>query len=154
MSVPSSIPPRTPPTAPPFAEALDVLSKLLPAKLLKPRVGIVCGSGLSTLAKSLRDVVEVPYDRLPGFGINTVQGHRSALAFGLVGEGEGVPVVAMLGRVRHTGCLLLGSANQPLVPPVRGTSACDRRVPNSVTREARGERAYQYVPMYQFFHVL
>ena len=101
MSVPSSIPPHAPTGVPPFAEALDVLSKLLPSKLLKPRVGIVCGSGLSTLAKSLRDVVEVPYDKLPGFGKNTVQGHRSALAFGLVGEGEGVPVVAMLGRVRR-----------------------------------------------------
>lgn len=101
MSVPSTIPPLPPPTTPPFAQALNVLGDLLPPKLLKPRVGIVCGSGLSTLAKSLRDVVEVPYDKLPGFGKNTVQGHRSALAFGLVGEGEGVPVVAMLGRVRH-----------------------------------------------------
>ena len=29
-------------------------------------------------------------------------GHKSALAFGLMGEGVGVPVVAMLGRVRIT----------------------------------------------------
>ena len=97
MSVPSSIPPHAPSSVPPFAEALDTLAQLLPAKLLKPRVGIVCGSGLSTLAKSLREVVEVPYDKLAGFGQNTVQGHRSALAFGLIGD---VPVVAMLGRVR------------------------------------------------------
>ncbi len=26
-------------------------------------------------------------------------GHKSLLAFGLIGEGDGVPVVAMLGRV-------------------------------------------------------
>lgn len=30
-----------------------------------------------------------------------VDGHRSALAFGLLGDGDGIPVVAMLGRVRN-----------------------------------------------------
>jgi hypothetical protein len=29
---------------------------------------------------------------------STVHGHKSAFAFGRLGEGEGVPVVAMLGR--------------------------------------------------------
>ncbi|KAH9912575.1 uncharacterized protein B0H18DRAFT_889727 [Fomitopsis serialis] len=82
----------------PFSSTLDVLSRILPARLLQPRVAIVCGSGLSTLANSLRDVVEVPYSSLEGFGKSTVEGHRSALAFGLIGEGEGIPVVAMLGR--------------------------------------------------------
>ena len=42
----------------------------------------------------------MPYSSLNGFGKSTVEGHKSALAFGLIGEGEGVPVVAMLGRVR------------------------------------------------------
>ncbi|KIP07788.1 hypothetical protein PHLGIDRAFT_29880 [Phlebiopsis gigantea 11061_1 CR5-6] len=82
-------------TVPPFAAALAALAQLVPPHLLPPRVGIVCGSGLSTLAASLQGVVEVPYDRIPGFAKNTVQGHRSALAFGLIGD---VPVVAMLGR--------------------------------------------------------
>lgn len=30
-----------------------------------------------------------------------VPGHKSTLAFGLLGSGEGIPVVAMLGRVRN-----------------------------------------------------
>ncbi|KZT00689.1 inosine guanosine and [Laetiporus sulphureus 93-53] len=85
----------------PFTSTLDVLARMLPEHLLKPRVGIVCGSGLSTLASSFRDVVEVPYSELEGFGKSTVSGHRSALAFGLLGPGAGVPVVAMLGRF-HT----------------------------------------------------
>ena len=55
----------------PFAATLDILAALLPARLLKPRVGIVCGSGLSTLAASMRDVVEVPYSSLKGFGEST-----------------------------------------------------------------------------------
>ncbi|THH12763.1 hypothetical protein EW146_g7383 [Bondarzewia mesenterica] len=82
----------------PFASNIESLSKRLPPRLLAPRVGIVCGSGLSNLAESLRDVVLVPYSDLEGFGRSTVPGHKSTLAFGLVGDGEGVPVVAMLGR--------------------------------------------------------
>jgi len=31
-----------------------------------------------------------------------VPGHKSTLAFGLLGSGQGVPVVAMLGRVRDS----------------------------------------------------
>lgn len=57
----------------PFASTLDILARILPERLLKPRVGIVCGSGLSTLASSLRDVVEVPYNQLEGFTKSTGQ---------------------------------------------------------------------------------
>ncbi|GBE89952.1 Putative purine nucleoside [Sparassis crispa] len=84
-----------------FSSTLDVLASVVPEHLLKPRVGIICGSGLSTLASNLREVVEVPYNSLEGFGESTVAGHKSALAFGLLGTGNGVPVVAMLGRF-HT----------------------------------------------------
>ena len=107
----------------PFASTLDSISGLLTAAnkphLIAPRVGIVCGSGLSTLASQLRDSIEIPYTSLPGFGKSTgahlymidrvhrcspdrwstVDGHKSILAFGLLGPGEGVPVVVMLGRV-------------------------------------------------------
>ena len=54
-----------------FASNIDALSKLLPPRLLAPRVGIVCGSGLSTLASSLREIVEVPYSALAGFATST-----------------------------------------------------------------------------------
>ncbi|PIL28920.1 hypothetical protein GSI_08967 [Ganoderma sinense ZZ0214-1] len=83
----------------PFDETLTTLRSVLPEKLRQPHVGIVCGSGLHTLAAAFREVVEVPYSTLAGFGKSTVPGHKSSLAFGLVGPGEGVPVVAMLGRL-------------------------------------------------------
>lgn len=54
-----------------FSSTLDVLNNILPAHLRKPRVGIVCGSGLSTLASTLRDAVQVPYSALAGFGKST-----------------------------------------------------------------------------------
>jgi purine-nucleoside phosphorylase len=56
----------------PFAATLDALSTALNAAgkphLLRPRMGIVCGSGLSTLGSHLRDKIEVPYAEIPGFG--------------------------------------------------------------------------------------
>ncbi|KAG1759566.1 hypothetical protein EDD22DRAFT_728217, partial [Suillus occidentalis] len=53
--------------------------------------------GLSTLVSSLKDVVQVPYSQLQGFGESTVVGQKGMLAFGLMGK-DNVPVVAMLGR--------------------------------------------------------
>ena len=47
------------------------LTELVPEHLRRPRIGIVCGSGLSGLAASLRDVVHVPYGRLAGFAMST-----------------------------------------------------------------------------------
>ncbi|KZS96828.1 inosine guanosine and [Sistotremastrum niveocremeum HHB9708] len=81
-----------------FASSLETLRSHVPERLLSPKVGIVCGSGLSTLADSMRDIHSVPYSLLDGFGSSTVLGHKSVLAFGLMGPGDGVPVVAMLGR--------------------------------------------------------
>ncbi|KAJ6627365.1 nucleoside phosphorylase domain-containing protein [Mycena sp. CBHHK59/15] len=82
----------------PFAATIEAIKSLLPESLQKPRVGIVCGSGLGGIAECIRELVLVPYDKLPGFAQSTVPGHKSSLAFGLMGQGEGVPVVAMLGR--------------------------------------------------------
>lgn len=47
--------------------AMQTLHDILPENLRKPRFGIVCGSGLSTLVDSLTDVVKVPYLSLAGF---------------------------------------------------------------------------------------
>ncbi|KAF5324996.1 hypothetical protein D9619_009784 [Psilocybe cf. subviscida] len=84
-----------------FDVSIKAIRGALPENLQSPRVGIVCGSGLSGIGYILRDSVLVPYENIPGFSKSTVLGHKSALAFGLLGSGEGVPVVAMLGRF-HT----------------------------------------------------
>lgn len=75
------------------------LASRLPARFLHTKVGIVCGSGLSTLASALRDVVLVSYSDLENFGKSTVPGHKSMLATGHMGSTD-IPIVAMLGRVR------------------------------------------------------
>ncbi|KDR77153.1 hypothetical protein GALMADRAFT_225291 [Galerina marginata CBS 339.88] len=81
-----------------FEASIDAIKALLPTNLQNPRVGIVCGSGLSGLVDVFRDVVIVPYEKIPGFSKSTVPGHKSSLAVGFLGSGAGVPVVAMLGR--------------------------------------------------------
>ena len=56
---------------PSFASTVNVLREYVPESLLHPTVGIVCGSGLSTLASSLRNKVSVSYDIIPGFAKST-----------------------------------------------------------------------------------
>jgi purine-nucleoside phosphorylase len=50
----------------PFEETLRAIRALIPTELAHPKIGIVCGSGLSTLASHFKDKVEVPYEGLPG----------------------------------------------------------------------------------------
>ncbi|KAL7416536.1 inosine guanosine and xanthosine phosphorylase family protein [Mrakia frigida] len=80
----------------PLNEAVSaILAAGVPSNLSSPKIGIICGSGLSGLSASLKEKFEVPYESIPGFLQSTVQGHKSSLAFGFLGD---VPVVAMLGR--------------------------------------------------------
>lgn len=95
----------------PTTEYLDLLNKATSAvqeKLLpfagtlieKPRVLIICGSGLGGIANVLHKEprLEVPYGDIPGFQVSTVPGHAGKLIFGLIGENK-VPVICMVGRL-------------------------------------------------------
>ncbi|XP_018011640.1 purine nucleoside phosphorylase [Hyalella azteca] len=61
----------------------------------RPRVGVICGSGLGGLAALLKERHEVPYEEVPNFPVSTVQGHAGKLVLGVL---DGVPVVCMQGR--------------------------------------------------------
>jgi purine-nucleoside phosphorylase len=54
-----------------FAATLAAIRSRLPEGLASPRVGIVCGSGLSGLASHIREKIEIPYDDLEGFTRST-----------------------------------------------------------------------------------
>lgn len=66
----------------------------------KPRVMIICGSGLGGIANILHaePKIEIPYNKIPGFKSSTVPGHAGKLIFGLIGANK-VPVMCMLGRL-------------------------------------------------------
>ena len=76
------------------AEATEFLRGRLGG--LRPRVGIVLGSGLGAVAESVSGAVIVPYGEIPHFPQSTVEGHSGRIVAGLLG---GVAVVVMQGRV-------------------------------------------------------
>lgn len=79
---------------------------------LKPRVGIVLGTGLNDLVHHIRDSVTVPYTDIPHFPQGTVDFHKGQLIFGTL---ENVPVVAMQGRFHY----YEGYSLQQITFPVR-----------------------------------
>lgn len=64
----------------------------------KPRVGIILGSGLGSLAESVRNAVIIPYPEIPHWPVSTVVGHSGRL---VIGELEGQNVLVMQGRVHY-----------------------------------------------------
>lgn len=61
----------------------------------RPKVLIICGSGLSTLGDVVEDRELVDYKDIPDFPQSTVQGHQGRFVFGKLG---GKVVVCMQGR--------------------------------------------------------
>ncbi|GAV55172.1 hypothetical protein ZYGR_0AS04960 [Zygosaccharomyces rouxii] len=66
----------------------------------RPRVLIICGSGLGGISDKISSddpkPLEIRYDDIPGFKKSTVAGHQGALIFGKM---NGSPVVLMNGRL-------------------------------------------------------
>src|SRR5882724_9396344 len=78
-------------------EAAELIEK---RTALRPRVGVVLGSGLGAFADSLAHAVRIPYRDLPGFPVSTAVGHAGELVIGTLGaNGAGtVDVAVMSGR--------------------------------------------------------
>jgi purine-nucleoside phosphorylase len=76
------------------AEAAEFLKARLGA--LRPRIGIVLGSGLGAVAEAVAEAVTVSYAEIPHFPQSTVEGHSGRIVAGLLG---GAPVAVMQGRV-------------------------------------------------------
>jgi purine-nucleoside phosphorylase len=97
-----------------------------------PRVGMILGSGLGSVADELDDAAVVPYADIPGFPHSTVHGHRGELALGNL---SGQPVMVMRGRFHF----YEGYSMQQVTFPVRIMQAlgCDTLI---VTNAAGGLR--------------
>ena len=65
---------------------------------IKPKVGIILGSGLNGLADSVQEAVYIPYHELPNFPVSTVYGHAGRF---VIGELEGKSVLIMQGRIHY-----------------------------------------------------
>ena len=65
---------------------------------VEPRIALVLGSGLGGFADDFEDAVGIPYEEIPGFVRSTAQGHAGRLVIGKI---DGIPVLAMQGRVHY-----------------------------------------------------
>lgn len=76
----------------------EATKHILARSSLRPRVGLVLGSGLGAFARSLDGAVTIPYGEIPHFPRSTAIGHKGEL---VIGSAQGVPVAVMNGRVHH-----------------------------------------------------
>ena len=74
-------------------EAADAIRK---RTSYRPRVGLILGSGLNSLADSVQKADIIPYGELPNWPVSTVQGHAGRL---VIGELEGQTALVMQGRI-------------------------------------------------------
>ena len=64
----------------------------------RPRLALVLGSGLGSVAESMDVRARVPYREIDGMPVSTVPGHQGQFLFGSIG---GVPEVCMQGRLHY-----------------------------------------------------
>ena len=75
----------------------DAAAKFILAKTkLRPRIGLVLGSGLGAFADDIADAARIEYKNIPNFPRSTAIGHAGRMVIGKV---TGIPVAVMQGRV-------------------------------------------------------
>lgn len=80
-------------------EAINEIANYLMQKTkYRPKIGIICGSGLGHLAENLKQADSFAYEDIPNFPVSTVQGHAGKMVFGLL---DGIEVMAMQGRFHY-----------------------------------------------------
>ncbi|MBV9304310.1 MAG: purine-nucleoside phosphorylase [Acidobacteriaceae bacterium] len=67
---------------------------------IRPKIGVVLGSGLGAFAESLGHTLRLPYGSIPGLPVATATGHSGELVIGTLGaDGKGtVDLAVMSGR--------------------------------------------------------
>lgn len=95
-----------------FTLADSAAQLILKRTPLRPKIGLVLGSGLGAFADSLSDATRVPYSDIPSFPQSTAIGHAGRLVIGNAGQ---VAVAAMQGRVH----LYEGYSAQQVAFPIR-----------------------------------
>jgi purine-nucleoside phosphorylase len=95
-----------------FALADAAGQLILSRTSLRPRIGLVLGSGLGGFADSLDASSRIPYAEIPAFPRSTAIGHAGQM---VIGKAAGVAVAAMQGRVH----LYEGYSAQEVAFPIR-----------------------------------
>lgn len=97
--------------------AAQYITNCLPGP--RPKVAIVCGSGLGGIANHLdaaKPVTQIPYADIPGFPEPTVVGHAGRMVCGYL-AGTASPVLLLVGRVQSVFPFPSPTVFSPLIPP-------------------------------------
>ncbi len=95
-----------------FSRAEEATQYLLAQTKLRPKIGLVLGSGLGSFADDLAEATRVPYSAIPFFPRSTAIGHAGQMVMGKAGD---IAVAAMQGRVH----MYEGYSAQEAVFPMR-----------------------------------
>jgi purine-nucleoside phosphorylase len=95
-----------------FSRAEEAAHYLLSQTKLRPKIGLVLGSGLGGFADDLADATRIPYSAIPFFPRSTAIGHAGQM---VIGKADNTAVAAMQGRVH----LYEGYSPQDVVFPMR-----------------------------------
>jgi purine-nucleoside phosphorylase len=95
-----------------FLHAEQAAQFILERVSVRPRVGLVLGSGLGAVATGLTDAVRIPYEEIPYFPKSTAEGHAGVLVLGTL---DSIPLAVMQGRAH----LYEGYSPSQIVLPVR-----------------------------------
>jgi len=95
-----------------FTQADAAAQLILQRAAIRPKIGLVLGSGLGAFADSLTNATAVLYKEIPSFPQSTAIGHAGRM---VVGKAGNVPVAAMQGRVH----LYEGYSAQQVAFPIR-----------------------------------
>ena len=79
-----------------FTLAETAAQFILQRTTLRPKVGLVLGSGLGGLADALSEATRIPYSEIPNFPRSTAIGHAGQMVLGKAGA---IPIAVMQGRV-------------------------------------------------------
>jgi purine-nucleoside phosphorylase len=81
----------------PFSQRLDALeARVRRESDLRPKLGMVLGSGLGGLADEIDDPIALPFEEMPGWPAPSVPGHSGRLILGTL---RGIPVACLRGRL-------------------------------------------------------
>lgn len=95
-----------------FTRSESAAAFILSQTKLRPKIGLVLGSGLGAFADHLTQSARIPYEQIPAFPRATAIGHAGQL---VIGNCVGIPVAVMQGRVH----LYEGYSAEDVAFPIR-----------------------------------
>ncbi len=81
-----------------LAEIDKIVASIQEKSTYHPRIGMILGSGLGSLADSIQNPTIIPYADLAPWPVSTVQGHQGRLVLGNI---EGQTCIVMQGRAHY-----------------------------------------------------